>query len=186
MPSLNRVVMNRRSRAILREIGTQDLDIAEISGQWGKNLPARSYVQYMHRDHDICQGPVTYADGTVLKYDLILANQVWEHLDRPYKATQHVLEMLRPGGYFWLAVPFHIPYHPAPNDNMRWSPRGLRNFLIECGFPPSDIKAAGWGNKAAAARNLEEVWPPEYVKDTDSLENDPEFPIITWALARKA
>jgi hypothetical protein len=94
--------------------------------------------------------------------------------------------MLRPGGYFWLAVPFHIPYHPAPNDNMRWSPRGLRNFLIECGFPPSDIKAAGWGNKAAAARNLEEVWPPEYVKDEDSLENDPEFPIITWALARKA
>ena len=76
MRSLNRIIMNRRSRAILRDIGTEDLDIAEISGQWGAKLPARSYVNYRFRQHDICSGPVTYADGTVLKYDLILANQV--------------------------------------------------------------------------------------------------------------
>jgi SAM-dependent methyltransferase len=186
MPSLNRVVMNRRSRAILREIGTEDLDIAEISGKWGETLPARSYVRYTHQELDICKGPMTYADGTVLKYDLILANQVWEHLERPYAATQNVLKMLRPGGYFWLAVPFHIPFHPAPHDCTRWSARGLRNFLIECGFPAEDIKAAGWGNRAAAARNLEEVWPPDYVKDEDDLTNDPNFPMVTWALARKA
>ena len=186
MRSLNRIIMNRRSRAILRDIGTEDLDIAEISGQWGSKLPARSYVNYRFRQHDICSGPVTYADGTVLKYDLILANQVWEHLERPYKAAQNVLEMLRPGGYFWLSVPFHIPYHPVPTDCTRWSPHGLKNFLIECGFPEEDIRSAGWGNRGAAARNLDPEWPPEYREGEDSLDNDPDFPIMTWALARKA
>lgn len=185
MVGLNRVVMNRRSRAILRGIKTEDLDIAEFSGKWGQSLPARSYVSYRYPAHNICKGPVTYADGTVLKYDLILANQVWEHLERPYAATQNVLKMLRPGGYFWLSVPFFIPYHPAPQDCTRWSARGLRNFLIECGFPPEDVKSASWGNRAAAARNLEEDWPPTYDSEIDSLENDPEFPIMTWALARK-
>lgn len=185
MTSLNRVIMNRRSRAILSEIGVENLDVAEISGQWGKNMKCRSYVNYHFPAFDICKGPVTYEDGTVLKYDLVLANQVWEHLDRPYQATKNVLEMLRPGGYFWLSTPFFVPYHPAPQDCSRWSARGLRNLLIECGFPAEEIKAASWGNREAAARNLEEEWPPVYDKETDRLENDRNFPIISWALARK-
>ncbi|MDC0737492.1 dihydrolipoamide dehydrogenase [Cognatishimia sp. SS12] len=186
MISLNRVMMNRRSRKILSNIGVEDMDVAEISGRWGKSLNPKSYVQYMYPGHDICDGPVRYANGEVLKYDLILANQVWSHLDRPYKATQNVLEMLRPGGYFWLAVPFFMPYHPAPQDCTRWSARGLRNLLIEAGFPENDIQAAQWGNRAAAKRNLEDKWPPEYDPKTDSLEHDPDFPIVAWALARKA
>jgi SAM-dependent methyltransferase len=186
MTSLNRVVMNRRSRKILRDIGIEDLDICEISGRWGKNFGGRSYVNFRFPEFDICKGPFCYQDGDVLKYDVILANQVWEHLDRPYAATKHVLEMLRPGGYFWLSTPFFIPNHPAPHDCSRWSARGLKNLLIEAGFPEEDIRAAQWGNRDAAARNLEPDWPPVYNQETDSLENDRDFPIISWALARKA
>ncbi len=185
MTSLNRVIMNRRSRRILRDIGIEELDVAEISGQWGKNLGAKSYVQYKYPDHDICEGPIRYADGEILKYDVILANQVWEHLDRPYTAIKNVMQMLRPGGYFWLAVPFHVPFHAAPNDCSRWSARGLHNLLVEAGFPEEDVRAAQWGNREAAARNLEKEWPPVYDKDTDNLENDRAFPIVSWALARK-
>lgn len=186
MPSLNRIIMNRRSRRLMEEIGVEDMDVAEISGQWGMNLKTKSYVQYKFPAHDICKGPVRYADGEVLKYDLILANQVWEHLDRPYAAVKHVMEMLRPGGYFWLAVPFHIPYHAAPNDCSRWSARGLRNLLVEAGFEESEVRSAQWGNREAAARNLEAEWPPEFDKEKDNLENDRDFPIVAWALARKA
>lgn len=186
MTSLNRVMMNRRSRRILRDAGIENMDVAEISGHWGKNLNSKSYVQYRYPGHDICKGPVKYADGEVLKYDMILANQVWQHLDRPYAAVQNVLEMLRPGGYFWLAVPFFMPHNPSPVDCSRWSARGLQNLLIEGGFPENDVKAAQWGNREAMKRNLEEDWPPVYDEEKDSLENDPNCPVVAWALARKA
>lgn len=185
MVSLNRVVMNKSSLGWLRALPLAEMDLAEISGKWGKRLPARSYRQFIYPAFDICAGPFTDGRGRVRQFDLILANQVWEHLDRPYRALCHVHDMLRPGGYFWIAVPFHVPFHAAPNDCSRWSARGLTNLLAEAGFPEDAIRAEQWGNRAAAARNLEPVWPPEHDPETDDLSNDPEFPICAWALARK-
>jgi hypothetical protein len=40
------------------------------------------------------------------KFDLILANQVWEHLDRPYAATKHVRRMLKRAGISGLLCRF--------------------------------------------------------------------------------
>ncbi len=185
MASLNRMMMNRRSRKMLKDIGVSDMDVAEISGVWGKNLNAKSYVNYRYPGIDICEGPVKYEDGEILTYDLILASQVWSHLDRPYLALKHVQEMLRPGGYFWLSVPFFMPHNPSPVDCSRWNARGLKNLLIEGGFPEENIQAAQWGNRAAGHRNMEDQWPPEHNEETDDLDNDQNFPIIAWALARK-
>ena len=185
MGSLNRVVMNRVSKRWLRALDLENMDIAEVSGNWGKGLPHRSYEIFRYPKHDICAGPYLDAEGRAREFDLILANQVWEHLDRPFMGLVNVLDMLRPGGYFWLAVPFFIPFHAAPQDCSRWSARGLKNLLIEAGFAEEDIRVDQWGNRAAAARNLEPDWPPIYDRDSDDLENDPKFPICAWALARK-
>lgn len=170
---------------MIRALGP-DLDVAEISGQWGRMFDFRSYRRFHYPEYDICAGPFTDAQGAVLQFDLILANQVWEHLDRPYAATQNVRAMLRPGGYFWLAVPFFVPFHAAPMDCSRWSARGLKNLLIECGFAPEEITAEQWGNRNAARRNLEDKWPPKYDAARDSLKNDPKMPICAWALARRS
>ena len=70
-------------------------------------------------------------------------------------------------------------------DNSRWSARGLKNLLIEAGFDEAAIEAHQWGNRPAAARNLELPWPPEYREGEDPLDNDPDMPICAWALARK-
>ncbi|EEE36250.1 hypothetical protein RKLH11_83 [Rhodobacteraceae bacterium KLH11] len=164
----------------------ETLDVVEISGSWGKQFGFRSYQQAWRVKHDICTGPVLDDQQQVRHCDLVLANQVWEHLDRPIEATLNVQEMLRPGGYFWLAVPFFIPFHAAPHDCSRWSARGLKNLLSECGFDPAHIRAEQWGNRQAALRNLEPEWPPVYDPETDVLDNDPDFPICAWALARKA
>ena len=120
----------------------------------------------------------------MLKFDLILANQVWEHVDRPHAATRHFWKMLRPGGWFRLAVPFFIPYHAVPVDCSRWSARGLKNLLTEAGFPEHRISAAQWGNRAAAQRNLETPWPPDY-REGDDLNDDPAFPLVAWAMAQR-
>lgn len=186
MPSLNRIVMGRSSRALIRALEPRLLDCAEISGKWGEMFEFRSYRRFLFPEHDICAGPFTDGSGRIRQFDLILANQVWEHLDRPYEATLNVLAMLRPGGHFWLAVPFFVPFHGAPWDCSRWSARGLRNLLIECGFAEGEIRADQWGNRQAALRNLEtDRWPPIYDPDRDSLDNDPDMPICAWALARK-
>lgn len=183
MPSLNRIVMAKSSRRMINDLRPETLDVAEVSGKWGRMFTFRSYRQFLYPEHDICAGPYRDAAGKVMKFDLILANQVWEHLDRPYAATRNVRRMLKKGGHFWLAVPFFIPFHAAPMDNSRWSARGLTNLLIECGFDPADIRAEQWGNRHAALRNLEPTWPPEYDADSDPLENDPEMPICAWAIA---
>jgi SAM-dependent methyltransferase len=120
----------------------------------------------------------------VLKFDLIMANQVWEHIDRPHAATRNVWRMLRPGGWFWIAVPFFIPYHAVPVDCSRWSARGLANLLVEAGFAPERVQSQQWGNRHAAARNLEMPWPPEYLVG-DDLTNDPDFPVVAWAMAQR-
>lgn len=93
--------------------------------------------------------------------------------------------MLKKGGHFWVAVPFFVPFHAAPMDNSRWSARGLKNLLIECGFEADHIRSFQWGNRNAALRNMEEVWPPEYDAATDDTSNDPDMPICAWALAQK-
>jgi SAM-dependent methyltransferase len=186
MTSLNRVAMSKSSRRMIRKLGPSDLDVAEISGKWGRMFSFRSYRQFLFPEWDICAGPYRDDGGVTQDFDLILANQVWEHLDRPYAATRHVLEMLRPGGHFWLAVPFFVPFHAAPADCSRWSARGLTNLLIEAGFDPDRITARQWGNRNAALRNMEEKWPPKHDPENDPLDNDPAMPICAWAIAQKA
>jgi SAM-dependent methyltransferase len=183
--SLNRIVMQKATRRWLSALEPESMDAAEISGKFGRRFEFRSYTRYRYPRHDICKGPFTDEAGKVAQYDIILANQVWEHLDRPYAATQNVRAMLREGGWFWLAVPFFIPYHGDPVDCSRWSARGLSNLLIEAGFPEANITARQWGNRAAARRNLEDIWPPEHHPETDDLTDDPQFPICAWAIAQK-
>ena len=185
MASINRIMLYRSTRRWMRELDLASMDAAEISGKHGRRYTFKSYTSYRYPSYDICKGPYLNEKGENLSFDIILANQVWEHLDRPYAATRHVLEMLRPGGYFWVATPFFIPYHGDPVDCSRWTARGLKNLLIEAGFDEHLIKARQWGNRHAAQRNLETEWPPQYDKETDDLTNDPAFPLCSWALAQK-
>lgn len=184
MRSLNRVVMQKASRDWINSLGPGKLDALELSGKWGEGFPFRSYRALNFRQFDPCQGPLRDEAGKVARFDLILANQVWEHVDRPYAATRTIRRMLRPGGWFWVAVPFFIPYHAAPVDCSRWTARGLKNLLIEAGFAEDRIQSHQWGNRHVAQRNLEIPWPPE-LRDGDDLTDDPAFPVVTWAMAQR-
>ncbi len=185
MASINRIVMAKRCRQIVRSLEPETLDAAEISGTWGEKFGFRSYRSYWYPEYDICEGPLSDDAGGVAQVDLIIADQVWEHLDRPYRATQNVLASLRPGGYFLVAVPFFVPLHAAPVDNTRWSARGLKNLLIECGFAEDNIVSEQWGNRWAGIRNVVGPFPPVYHPETDRLENEEDFPVTSWALAQK-
>lgn len=180
----NRVVAKRTTQKWVKALGPEKMDAAEISGNRGTKWRFKSYQAFWYPDYDICAGPFKHKNGRTMKFDFVVADQVWEHLDFPYRATKNVHEMLRDDGYFLVITPFFCKYHPAPNDNSRWSARGLKNFLIECGFDEDKIRSDQWGNRDCATADMGKRWG-RFDAATCSLENDPEFPVMSWALAQK-
>ncbi len=176
-PDWLRVVMHRECEEWVSQLRPENLDAFEISGHKWQRFPFRRFDHGSYPEHDICQRP---PKG---QFDIIFAEQVWEHLKYPYRAAQHVMSALRPGGYFLVTVPFMVRSHPHPLDCSRWSADGLRYFLEECGFDAEQIRADQWGNRDCLEANLDK-WV-RFDEDAHSLENDPKFPLVSWALARK-
>lgn len=169
--------MNEKTRALVHGISPGNMNVLEISGEHWSNFPFQSYKSMDYPEFDICSSPL---DET---FDLIIAEQVFEHLLWPYKAGKHVYEMLRPGGYFLITTPFLIRIHNFPVDCTRWSETGIKYFLAECGFDLAHIQAASWGNRACVRANFSN-WA-FYRPWIHSLANEPDFPVVVWALAQK-
>ena len=83
-----------------------DFDIVGIHG--GTGITVKSYLE---------------------SFDLIIAEQVFEHLKWPYRAAKNVYRMLRPGGSFLITTPFLVRCHEMPDDCTRWTDTELKNFL---------------------------------------------------------
>lgn len=88
-----RVVMNRTTLEWVRALETARMDALEISGEYWKNkVPFKSYRSVWYPEYDVCAMPLPET------YDLIFAEQVFEHLPHPLRAARHVCRMLRGGG----------------------------------------------------------------------------------------
>lgn len=180
----NRIAYLDAADKLLNGISPETRSCCEISGKMGRKFPFKSFQSFHFPEHDICAGPFRGPDGTALKFDTVIADQVWEHLDRPYAATQNVYELLNDGGYFYVCVPFYVRYHKYPVDCSRWSARGLKNLLIESGFEEEKIVSDQWGNLSCARKECGKRFA-RFDPETDNLENDPDFPVVAWALAQK-
>jgi SAM-dependent methyltransferase len=183
MPQVNhwcRVVMNAATLNLVRDIQPEQKDILEISGRaWHDLVPHRSYRSVQYPSFDICAG--TLGNET---FDLIIAEQVFEHLPYPYRAGKNIYSMLRPGGYLMITTPFLIKIHKSPHDCSRWSEEGLKFLMEECGFDPKRIITGSWGNRLCVVANFM-TWP-EYIPDIHPIDNEPDFPMVVWMLAQKA
>jgi SAM-dependent methyltransferase len=61
--------------------------------------------------------------------DMILSNQVLEHVDTFEGYLQEALRILKPGGSIILTTHGYWFYHPTPNDYWRWTSAGLRKII---------------------------------------------------------
>ena len=166
---------------MIEELGPERLDVLEISaGQKWRDFGFRSFRALDFPEHDICEEQ--FDPALLSSFDLIIADQVFEHLLWPYRAARNVLRMLRPGGSFLVMTPFMIRIHEVPHDCTRWTETGMRYFLQECGFDPGSITTRSWGNAAAVKGSLV-TWGR--VGWRRSFPNDPRFPISVWAMARR-
>ena len=173
-----RIIMYRRCFAFLRTLGPERLDVLEISGgpQWIREFTFSSHTGTSFPGFDIC------AETLPGRFDVIIADQVFEHLRWPYRAGRNVLTMLKPGGHFIITVPFLVRVHNSPTDCSRWTEEGLSCFLQECGFEAGQISTDSWGNRACLKANLT-TWRK---RGLGSLTNEPEYPLVVWAFAKKS
>lgn len=66
--------------------------------------------------------------------DIILSNQVLEHVDTFQGYLQEALRILKPGGSIILTTHGYWFYHPTPNDYWRWTSAGLKKVVEAEGF----------------------------------------------------
>jgi SAM-dependent methyltransferase len=170
--------MNRETLALVHRCNPERLSVLEISGSfWRDRCRYKEYKTLSHPDYDVCMGPL------LERFDLIIAEQVFEHLLWPYRAGRNIYSMLNPGGLFLVTTPFLVKVHDYPQDCSRWTPTGMRYFLAECGFPLEGVEAYSWGNRSCVEANFRR-WEI-FRRWRHSLVDEPEFPIVVWALARR-
>jgi SAM-dependent methyltransferase len=73
--------------------------------------------------------------------DVVLLNNVMEHLPQPDKTLKAAASALRRGGKVAIAVPFIIKVHQAPYDFLRYTHLMLRRLLEHEGFEDIGIEA---------------------------------------------
>lgn len=174
-----RSVMYEKCFSFIQSLGPERLDVLEISGgnQWTRSVAFKSYENTDYPAFDIC------AETLPRQFDLIIADQVFEHLQWPYRAGRNVWSMLKPGGHLVIASPFLVRIHKVPIDCSRWTEDGLSYLLQECGFEADDIQTDSWGNRACLKGNLTKWRKRGFF---GSLANEPDYPVMVWAFARKA
>ena len=174
---ITRVVAYRAVDQWLDQLDCETMDALEISSgwKWGERAWG-SFTEMNWPDYDICK------DTLDRQFDLIIADNVWEHLQYPYRAARNVFAMLKPGGHFIIITPFLIRYHPIPIDCSRWTEMGLKYFLEEVGFNPDKTETGSWGNARAVKANFHR-WARAGWERT--FRNDKNFPVTVWAIAQK-
>lgn len=96
-------------------------------------------------------------------FDLIIANSVFEHLEKPLLAMQQAYELLRPGGTLFWHTPFMFPEHGVPRDYFRYTAAGARLIAESVGLQVEFAHADG--GAAAVIGNVlglsAKFWTPE-------------------------
>jgi hypothetical protein len=172
-----RVIMNKHTREMITSMNYSRFDVLEISGTAWSQIGFKSYESLSYPEFDICD---VKSDK---KYDLIIAEQVFEHVLRPFQGGKNIYSMLNDDGYFLITVPFLIMNHPTPHDCTRWTSIGLKYFLSECGFNINKLQTFSWGNRKCVIANFNS-WV-KYRPILHSLRNEENYPIVVWGLAQR-
>lgn len=150
---------------------------AEISGDTHAAKPWRDYVSLNYPEFDLC-APLRGQRS----FDVVICEQVIEHVVDPCKAAENLRGLCAPGGHVIVSTPFLVKVHELPmyglRDYWRFTPRGLQTLLERAGL---EVDAVGsWGNRSCVVGNFDH-WPA--YRRWHSLRNEPDLPVQVWAFA---
>lgn len=179
---LVRFEMNQAISDRLDRLDFERLSAAEISGANHAGRAWREFVSLDYPAFDLC---APLADEMKDRFDVVLCEQVLEHVEDPVAAARSLAGLVRPGGLLVVSTPFMIRVHELPMygmyDYWRFTPRGLRRLLESSGLEVEEV--GHWGNREAVLGNLDHWsarrrWHPRY--------NEPDIPVQVWAFAHRA
>jgi SAM-dependent methyltransferase len=174
-----RVPLNADVSAFLDSIGAERLSCAEISGDTHANRSWREYRSLMYPEFDLLE-----PDQAVGGFDVVICEQVLEHVEDPWRAAANLRALCVPGGRAIVSTPFLVRVHEEPfygmKDYWRFTPRGLRLLLERAGLEVDEVRS--WGNRDCVAGNFDR-WPA--FRWWHSLRDEPDLPIQVWAFARR-
>jgi hypothetical protein len=171
----HRIVMNQRIADYLTSLGPERLSAIEISGKTHAKHPWRDFTASEFRKLDICDPP-----AELPQHDVVICEQVLEHVTDPWRAARTLHDLCRPGGHVIVSTPFMIRIHPTPLDCWRFTEDGMRRLLEGSGLVVDET--GSWGSKRAVRGNLRR-FPP--MAPWRPLRNDPTFPLVVWAFAHR-
>jgi len=175
-----RIVMNDSIDAYLDSLGTDALSAAEISGDTHATRRWMAYAELQYPEFDLLE-PVEEPG----RYDVVICEQVLEHVADPWLAVERLRDLCAPGGHVIVSTPFLVRVHEEPivhdmKDYWRFTPRGLRILLERSGLEV--VRIESWGNRDSVIGDFD-TWSA--YRWWHSLRNEPNLPIQVWAFARR-
>ena len=144
--------------------------IAHVPGpkclEWGINYMNRypqcteRYDLTYHRNKMIVEDKIIHGDlyklNTIpIKFNLILATQVFEHLLEPERGAKVLFESLEPGGCLLYTAPQSSQFHNVPSDFARYTKVKIKEMFTNVGFcVPLHLMTSGGDFIFDAARAL--------------------------------
>jgi SAM-dependent methyltransferase len=137
------------SPAVRREIRAL---LEELHGGRGLNLGSgEARIEPRLVQFDLLRSPAVdvlgdalalpFADGL---FDVVLSQEMVEHVPDPFRAVREAARVLRPGGTLYLQAPFVIGYHPGPEDYWRFTRAGIRRLVEQAGLECVRVEQAVW------------------------------------------
>jgi SAM-dependent methyltransferase len=175
-----RVVLDREVSRFIVGLGPNDLDAVEISGRGRSDGGWRSYRSVQYPEFDLLE------PTPIGQFDVVICEQVLEHVRDPWRAVTTLAGLCRPGGYVIISTPFLLRLHYEPADYWRFSPDGLVELVTGAGLDV--IEQGQWGN-AWCSRANRRRWivyrPIHRVLSRWSLADDPLNPQVIWTFAQR-
>ena len=169
-----RKVMNADARETFSYLRPQELDVVEISGSLWSGLPWKSHTVLEYPAFDLCN-----PSPPMSRFDLVICEHVLEHVVDPITATRTLRSLCKDEGQVFVATPFLVRLHNHPSDYWRFTPEGLSRLLESQRLKPIWVRS--WGNRRVVRANFDK-WVMAF--PWSSLRNEPDLPVVVWALAR--
>lgn len=121
----------------LKNVSGRVLDVGCGNKRLQKYLPATA--EYVGLDFnpaadmqvDISKDRYPFKNNS---FDYVICNAVLEHVKDDNYVLNEIYRVLKPGGSFYVSIPFMQPFHADPDDFRRYTAAGLRLQLENHGF----------------------------------------------------
>lgn len=175
-----RLALDRAVDVKIASLDPSRCSAVEISGENHSARPWKEYTSLNYPDFDLC-APLTEDR----RFDVVICEQVLEHVPDPWKAAANLRGVCAPGGTVIVSTPFLVKVHELPQygmrDYWRFTPRGLRTLLEAVGLEVEAVDS--WGNRQCVVGNLSD-WSAH--RPWHSLHAEPDVPVQVWAFARNS